>query len=215
VSTILHKFCSNQNDWREYLRTPHRIGEFVYASNGYIAVRVHVDSMPALGLQVPDEVPDTPPVIQDTIARMITKSRLDVGPMAGINLSAIIQSQKPCPACQGTGKTKSIECDDCDGEGEFTYGCHEYECKKCDGAGRIFGFLSGGQEHTCESCNGTGIQEEWKTVEVGHGQHFQSRYLLLAAELCPDGAVSLVGAAPMAAIVETSLATVVIIGVRQ
>ena len=42
----LSRFCADANDPREYLRSPWKHGEWVYATNGHVCVRVPAASMP-------------------------------------------------------------------------------------------------------------------------------------------------------------------------
>lgn len=66
-----------------------------------------------------------------------------------------------CPRCKGKGKHGEITgCDECDGEGEFTHGSHEYTCKECNGKGEVEDIFP---DVTCENCNGTGQHKDTLT----------------------------------------------------
>ena len=67
--------------------------------------------------------------------------------------SAIGIRAATCKICKGTGLITQIDCDDCDGDGWFRHGAHEYECRNCDGSGVI---NRPGKGDTCPNCFGTG-----------------------------------------------------------
>jgi len=63
-----------------------------------------------------------------------------------------------CTTCNGTKKSSSVVCCECDGEGEVdaetdynTY--YGLDCKGCDGDGKL---ISAGGDEDCQTCKGTG-----------------------------------------------------------
>lgn len=77
-----------------------------------------------------------------------------------------------CTRCRGKGKHgELIGCGDCDGQGEFEYGSHEYTCKECQGTGEIESDL---KDVTCEECGGSGQKKDTLT-QVGDSM-IQSKY---------------------------------------
>ena len=154
---ILKKFVS-QNDPREYMRSPFNRGEWTYATNEHIAVRVpKIDGVEIL----PEKhIPNLEDLFQS----------------AGGNAFVALPWMPPlegCPLCGGTGI--AYECPECDGEGEFEYGTHTYWCKECDGSGQVvYGDKS---KAACRHCGGTGVTR-YKPIQVG-GSHFDLFYLHL------------------------------------
>lgn len=86
-----------------------------------------------------------------------------------------------CRECDGVGTVKSAECDDCDGEGEFRHGRHDYECEECGGSGLVPD-PDGSVDRVCHLCEGR--KYEYATHLVGKTK-LQVRYLHMLAGL-PD-----------------------------
>jgi len=137
---LLQKFCA-ANDYREYIRRPWKVGERVYATNGKYAIRL--DS--ADGHSV-EEITGKRANVEKLIAEHVVVSEWGSVP----NLPAKID----CWACRGTGKVRLGECEDCDGNGSFWHGNHDYECQNCDGTG--WHAVDGGAEQDCSHCLGIG-----------------------------------------------------------
>ena len=165
---ILKKFCATDAGHIN-LATPFSKGEYSYATNGYILIRV-----PRLA-DVPerDDAPSTDslfPYKDPPEWFALTEIAMpDVAPI----------TEKTCPDCNGIVGEEGAECPECDGDGivEFDnrYSDYEIDCKTCDGEGKI---------KKCETCNSTGKIEvkSLNPVAVG-GAHFQLHYLLLLKEL--------------------------------
>ena len=154
---LLKKFVS-QNDPREYMRSPFTRGEWTYATNGHIAVRVpKIDGVEIL----PEKhIPNLEGLFQSA------------GDNEFISLPWM-PPLKECPLCSGTGI--AYECPECDGEGEFEHGTHTYRCKECDGHGQVEYGSTG--VSACRHCGGTGV-ERFKPVQVSES-HFDLFYLRL------------------------------------
>ena len=155
----LQIFCRSDMD---KLNKPFRMGAFVYASDGKIAVRVPAESMPDV-----QENPDAP-----NAASLEFDGGADFIP-----LPACASSPVPCIECGGTGiQTK---CRKCAGTGEITCVCgdcgheHETECPSCEGSGTTDGTPDG----RCAVCGGT---KEVYDREVGTwaGNRFIADWLL-------------------------------------
>ena len=156
---LLKKFVS-QNDPREYMRSPFNRGEWTYATNGHIAVRVpKIDGIATLAEK---HIPKLESLFQS----------------AGGNDFIVLPTLPPpekCQMCNGTGA--AYECPYCDGKGEFEHGLHTYKCKECDGTGQVTSGYEAYNEMSCRHCMGTGVAR-YKPVKVG-ASHFDLSYLYL------------------------------------
>ncbi len=156
---LLKRFAANGSDPREYMRAPFSRGEWTYATNGHIAVRVpKIDGVEILP--------------EKHIPRIegLFKSSSD----AFIDMPILPQPEN-CQMCNGTGIAH--ECPDCDGDGEFEHGLHTYKCKECDGSGQVTAGYEDYNEMPCRRCAGTGVAR-FKPVQVGVS-HFDLYYLIL------------------------------------
>lgn len=163
---LLARFCANTLDPREYLLAPFVIGDFVYATNGHIAIRVPRTSAPDITATT-DKVPGH---LEAMFATHASTERLDEIP----ELPAPIA----CSTCNGTGRRH--ECPDCDGEGEIRYGRHDYECAECRGDGQVSDG-EGDATVPCNWCSGSG-EAPAQPVKIG-SQSYQRRYLALIQSL--------------------------------
>ena len=155
---ILKKFVS-QNDPREYMRGPFNRGEWTYATNGHIAVRVpKIDGIATLA--------------EKHIPKLEGPFKRTHSDNAFVALPPLPPLEK-CRFCNGTGV--AYECEECDGDGEFEHGSHTYACKECDGRGQVT--YSGGIEAACWRCGGSGAKRI-VPIQVG-GSHFDLFYLHL------------------------------------
>jgi len=151
----LKPFCANVTDPREYLRAPFKVGEWVYATNGHMAIRVKADNFPDMG-EVADHKAKVPKAIGGLFERALKK--------AGGAFQAMPASPplKPCRDCRGCGEWPAVQCDDCDGEGQFRHGAFWYDCKNCEGSFAGAGFIrvsrdgQRGEMRPCITCDGLG-----------------------------------------------------------
>lgn len=170
----LTKFCSGQDDPREYLRQPMRTAEGIAYTNGHVLVVVPDDGK---------EYQPAPESVANIIQRMISEHQ---GCGLWIKMADVdLPGATPCGYCNGSGVVSYEFCSDCDGDGEFLHGSHYYTCKECDGEGG-FKSMYGGHEVTCQGCGGH--KEEPTAVSI-LGVTFQRRYLAMLAEL-PDCQIS-------------------------
>jgi len=110
----LQKFCASESDDpRSYIHKPWSAGDYSYATNGHILVRVPRR----------DDVPENPenPITAEKLSRVIGERPSDVW---------------RTPEIVGLPPLVETECEDCDGMGAA---CHcstcECECSKCGGTG--------------------------------------------------------------------------------
>ncbi len=170
----LQRFCANEHDLRSYLHKPWAHKGYTYASNGHICIRV-----PA-----PDQAETVfPHKVGDAAASIFERP-------AGAEYAPLPEfaPAPDCGTCEGRGKVKMEPCADCDGDGYFEHGHHEYHCKECDGEGSIYGV---GDMQDCPDCCGSGRQARFVRFIPGVG--YDSRYLAWIAAL--PGAKFAIGAA--------------------
>ena len=171
---LLNRFTANSSDPRGYLRAPFTRGDWTYAMNGRIAVRVpKIDGMEIL----PDKHASKLEVLFESVCFDACIALPPLPP------------QEECSMCNGTGI--AYECEECDGDGEFEHGSHTYTCKECDGSAQVA--YSGEIAVACRHCGGTG-KKRMKAINVGRS-HFDLFYLHLINGL--PGARFSPGAGPM------------------
>jgi predicted RNA-binding Zn-ribbon protein involved in translation (DUF1610 family) len=167
----LHKFCAT-DPFRTNINKPFTKGEYTYATNGHILVRVpKIDSV---GEQ---EVSDIyRPVEPEPIFATIKPHTYH--PIPEIPEPII----RPCVMCGGDGKI--YICPECDGDGEVhfntRYNDYACECETCGGDGYISNDKSG--PITCKNCDGSGKITE-KSDSLASGRHYNNLYLSWLREL--------------------------------
>lgn len=110
IRSDLHQFCAGEDDVRYYIHQPWSRGEWTYATNGYIIVRV---------------------------ARLADVDENEKAPNAEKIFADSKQTEFiPVPEC---AMPEDVECDTCDGDGEHECGkCdNKHECGDCDGEGMV------------------------------------------------------------------------------
>lgn len=127
-------FCNDNFD------TPFGAGDYTYATNGHIAIRVPLiagtERKPPIKLQGIKFYPE-----DEHLGHWMQLPQYEP------------PEKKRCGSCKGL--KRSSTCPDCDGDGtvQMSHGrhFHEAECKECDGEGLI-----PGGDKTCSSCDGIG-----------------------------------------------------------
>lgn len=110
----LTQFCE-RNGFRLWMTEPFGIGEYTYASNGVILVRVPRSDWPSVDL--PSEV------LPASFPRIL-KWLYDSPAMAPIPAIPPGPFYEKCLWCAGSGEVEYDECEECDGEGvieKYTY----------------------------------------------------------------------------------------------
>lgn len=161
LNDILKSFCA-KDDVRYYMNAPILRGEFIFATNGHVMVRVPKFD----GIECGDG--NGPNNIEGLMNGTV---RDGLAPIPALPEPEI------CEFCHGAGY--AYRCKDCDGEGAFLRNGEEYDCKPCDGVGT----LPDGDEADkveCWACHGSGHEQQ--RVEVG-GSDFDRRYLAKIIEL--------------------------------
>lgn len=163
----LQKFCSRDKT-RLNINTPWSVGEYTYATNGHVILRV-----PRLP-DVPENVVAPKVVIEGDPASLFPYAEPpEWFPFDAIDLPK--PETQPCATCDGKGK--NFECPECDGSGEVEYSGRKaswtIDCELCHG---------GGELDECVDCFGTGKFTPPKPIPVG-GSHFNLEYLIWLKEL--------------------------------
>ncbi|QET71414.1 hypothetical protein [Bordetella bronchiseptica] len=171
----LKPFCG-RNDLRPYFNSPWQEDGKVFACDGYIAIQI--DAVPDAALPAVD------PKMAGRIQKLLSQVESNNVEVA-INLPT--DPADTCRRCDGSGYKISRACDECEGDGWFEHGTHEYECKECDGEGEhatpATAQTAGAKE--CDSCDGMGVLLT-RYVELhanGTAYKFQERYLTLISRL--------------------------------
>jgi hypothetical protein len=106
----LKKFCRN-NDVRQFLNEPFSLGEWTYATDGVIAVKIRrFDSVPEVEL---------PKSMENSLPQLFAKEFNNWVLVPAVT----IRPDEDCDVCGGTGETEynlghTHDCEDCDGTGE-------------------------------------------------------------------------------------------------
>lgn len=170
--SVISKFCGH-NELRTWMNEPNRAGGYLYATNGHVAIRMPDDP----SIDAADLAP---------ISMMDLFNRLDPSAFTWHDIPSLGDVRK-CPVCHGSGLA-TTPCPDCDGEGDFDYGHHTYECRHCHGDGFIGAASEKDKDAVpCDYCCGTGI-EPYDGQDVGTG-YFAKRYLLLISETFPGAKI--------------------------
>lgn len=119
----------------------------------------------------------------EAIERVLARAQADaLDPDAQwIAVETIRTSSRKCKQCDGTGVVRIMDCEDCDGDGSFYHGGHEYDCKECDGAGSKNATGIGDQ---CDECEGSGKSEIAQPSSYAIGNHtVASNYITMMRKL--------------------------------
>ena len=173
----LQKFCI-RDEARYELTHPFTVGDYTYATDGRIAIRV-----PAL-----PEADATPKKTNPTSIFAddpATYTPIELPP----GWQEFPQLTKICADCKGVGKCpERIECDECCGSGEAECPtCHQdHDCPECQGKGDV----RGDPNATCEACRGDKFIEVMTTISGNRGEIFFSDVYLRRIHTLPDVALS-------------------------
>ena len=165
MSIDLQRFCASELDLRTYLRTPWLFGEWVYATNGHMAVRVPAADRPDITV-TPEKAPN---------AAVLFERAFECD--GGFLPMPVVPAAPKCMECDGTGKVRAIKCPDCE-DGDFRRGSYTYECQNCLGSPAGAGWQHlpdedfGPQPHEvqrmCHECDGHGVlMHMGKPVRIG------------------------------------------------
>lgn len=147
------------NDVRSWLNNPFSIGGDLLASNGSILVCVT-----GAGSDAHAAPPDQKLVY--ALYEKATKRNWEGATIHPDSVKPIGDAHGiTCRICAGRGRIIIDWCGDCDGEGTFQHGLHDYDCKECNATGYTH---TPGDEDICPECIGSGIRS-YVSSTVRHG----------------------------------------------
>jgi hypothetical protein len=161
----LRTFCTT-DDTRVNLLFPYTIGEFSYASDGRMMVRI-----PKIETDEPIPGPQSSPRLFPT--HRTAAAELPPG------WQELHGEENECEGCKGSGQRyPHTMCPDCKGEGTIT--CeecdHERECRNCHSTGTITDTTEA--LLTCLDCDGVGRWEDTVAISVSRGVTYVSNQIL-------------------------------------
>jgi hypothetical protein len=153
----LKKFCGDPK-YNERIGTPWSIGEWTYATTGFVLVVV-----PRLA-----EVPER----TNTVSLTKILETNPVPETGWVDAPGIADLNIPeCPRCKGK-ESDPEDCEECDGNGivylENDFHDYECECKTCSGEGSVGG---------CRTCGGVGYLADDARVHIA-GIEFKTIQIL-------------------------------------
>lgn len=144
----LSRFCATADDPRDYLRSPWKHGEWVYATNGHLCLRVPAAYMP--------EVAECAkaPLAQNLFQKHIEQRECE------FLLMPKLAKVKKCSACSGTGAIMAVRCSSCK-DGTFDHYGYTYDCQHCAESAAGPGWIEahgahGSESRQCDACAGLG-----------------------------------------------------------
>lgn len=169
--SALTPFCG-VDDPRKYLNAPFSLDGNLLASDGRVLV-----SLDGAG---GSDVPEIKAELLEGMRGFLTNARRA---SPDVPVESITWGDRKCESCSGSGKCSKIECPDCDGDGVFEHGYHDYDCKNCDGEGVITGPSKDG--HACEVCDGTG-EHRYNASSIGEGNFSVAASLIRKLQTLPN-----------------------------
>lgn len=133
----IQRFCG-VGDPREWLLAPWRDRGHIYATNGHWLAEIVDDGREVVER---DKHPD--------VVAMFTKNERTTD----WRDIPVLPPKVNCDLCKGKGGYRLIACLDCDGDGHFEHGNHDYTCKECEGTGNIG---DEDKDTICTWCDGIG-----------------------------------------------------------
>lgn len=180
----LKLFCSKRPTHAMKLAVPWSFGEFTYASDGVIIIRV-----PRLP-DAPENV-NAPQAWRGELPGMFTRE-----PVEWVDVPTVDYKGGPCSVCNGTAE--AFMCPECEGEGEVYLATKfndydEQDCKSCTTTGvlskarwaafvKLHHFKGDPIMVDCSVCNSTGM-ELTTASKLVNGVRISERYLWIICNL--------------------------------
>lgn len=155
----LTPFCARSLFAQPWMRQPFAVADGAAATDGGMLIWAEAATGTAgeLDADVPVSIPELVTAAQEAARTLDTWI-----PVGSLEIQA-----NPCGTCKGRGTVTRVECDDCDGEGHFWHGAHEYECRACGGEGWNYVDPEDGDgDLPCEDCDGLGLSTSPKPVTI-------------------------------------------------
>ena len=164
----LVKFCSKDKT-RLQINKPWSRGEYTYATEGHIMIRVSrladVSEDPA--------APDGNDIFVQS-AKIQGRTWCTIPPYT--------LERKPCNDCHGDGYFH--KCDNCEGSGYV--GRNDRDCSDCDGDGFLSCTEFAPEAYPCEDCDGEGLGRPECCVDFMEGEKILARFQGAFLELVKD-----------------------------
>lgn len=163
----LSKFCGDDAD-RENITSPWSAGDYTYATNGRILVRV---------LRRTDATREDGPDVRSVYAKA-GKAGVLV-PLPSFDLPP----SSTCATCVGVGLI--VDCETCGGGGESEcHACgHSETCEDCGGGGCFPAKEEDDDGRRCDACLGEGVEYARKSIKVAENLYINVAYALWLREL--------------------------------
>lgn len=147
MSMDIKKWCAKL-DSRKYLEIPFNYGGRTFACNGHVMISI-------------TEEAGHPDIEESLIKAMIVFLDTDSFTFAPLSPNLKLPEATKCETCKGTKKVTSIQCDECEGDGEVEFdnehNSYSCECKTCDGSGHE---TTIGVGNDCHECLGYGTSHK-------------------------------------------------------
>lgn len=190
----LKPFCSTA-EIRPDLLDPWSHGEYTYATNGFIAVRVPRRPDAA------DKSSEGESCAGTVDSYLTGVETADMAPLPDVEPPAVpAYVPTPCMPCAGTGREHVTQCRDCRGAGmhECQTCHHEDECETCHGSGQIVRAATTEDDPKqvvdCDECGGTGDtgdHDHRPIVYTRVGPYWVDRYLVVLMQSLPGMVIDL------------------------
>ena len=157
------------------LKAPWSFGDFSYAVNGHIAIKVaRRDDVP--------EYPDASEALK-VIAIIDGEPDHPFIPLPSYTMEKMTPVR--CSICRGYGHV--AKCDDCNGEGIHKCASdrcsHEHACPECDGHGEVPASKKDDDASPCGECIGSGFKKDESIINFGGEVGIKAKYLAMIKDL--------------------------------
>ncbi len=172
----LTKFCQPPGEYRTRLQAPFSAGDWTYATNGHMAVRVARRDDVA---ETADEYAKAAVALERTFS--------SAGTFPWRPLDVVIPEVKleRCGICRGLAR--GVACSACKGEGSHRCDCKHCtaSCEDCDGSGIARAPMDTPSDNlrACMVCDGRGTVRDTRHVFFGNGLALRAEYLRLVLSL--------------------------------
>ncbi len=160
----INNFCS-KDDFKDWMKVPHKVGNFIYATNGHIAIKIKCDDSSIPETEGGNKINS----IYDSISGNPLTLKIDFGNLPKNIFEPvykILEKKKECGKCEGDGR---IVCDECGSV---------YDCPDCEGDGYF------GEDIYSDEVIGERIKE--KSIVKISNSYYSPRLLTIIANELPE-----------------------------